>query len=193
MPDVSQYNYKSSAYIDFKFFRGQPGSDKAVNITANLDNLKEIVDDVIAESELFSTYSFDQSKLESGAKHVKIHLYNHGNFVLAALSGAISGVSMGVIPAYAKDKYTLICELEDAEKPFSHQNDDAVSTWMGWIFLPFAGNTPKKALRSTLENQLKDALQKLVESGQLEYSNKQQPAAINRFLVGTGRLTHCAA
>ncbi|UFS63597.1 hypothetical protein LOH54_05555 [Sulfurimonas sp. HSL-3221] len=170
--DVSHYEHKPSAYINIHGFHGDPESGSASEITQATDELKPVVQRIIDESKLFSSYTFDASKQQDVDYTITLNLYNHGNEMLAMLSGFITGFSFFIIPGGGTDNYTLqlkaVATADNTETTV--QNRDSVTTWVGIWFIPMMGNGIREATDETLENQLRDALQKLFESGALEYS-----------------------
>lgn len=172
LPDMSQYENKPSIYLDMKFFMGDPGSSTAVlNPHADKQVLPEI-QNLVSTSGLFSEVSTDASKKSEMDYTLTLNFYNHGNKGGAMIMGFISGYTLGIIPAAAKDNYTLHSTLVAAndEVLLEEKNKDSMTTWIGIWFIPMSGNTPVKAATETLHNQVKDILKKYVESGKLEYS-----------------------
>ena len=187
MPTVAKYKNKPSVYIDFKFFRGSPDSN-AVEITTAKDKLIPTIEQVVADSKLFRHATFDEFEKEKTGYTLKLHVYNHGDTGAAAASGFITGLTLGIIPGAATDKFTLRAELSDKSgrelKRIS--NDDSVTTWIGIWFIPLMGNTPDDAVTSTLTNQVRSALKQLVESGKLKYSRHDDSSIFHtRFFETT--------
>lgn len=188
MPNVAKYKNKPSVYIDFKLFRGSPGSgSEAVEISAAKDKLMPSIEQVITDSNLFSHITFDEFEKEKTGYTLRLHVYNHGNIGAAAASGFITGLSLGIIPGAATDKFTLQAQLSDKRgrelKRIS--NDDSVTTWIGIWFIPLMGNTPDAAVISTVSNQVRSALKELVESGKLKYSRHDDSGIFHTRFFGT--------
>lgn len=178
MPDVSQYQNKPSVYIDLRFFHGKPGQATApVEMAAAKPVLQQTVQKVVTDSNLFSSYSFDEFEKDKMDYTLKIYAYNHGEVGAAAVMGFLCGFTFGVIPAAATDNYTLeVDAIDQAGTMVSEANNqDAITTWMGLWFIPLMGNTPNEAVSETLENQLRAALKEMIESGKLNYSWLQTP------------------
>lgn len=173
MPDVSAYHNKPTAYVEFKFYAGDPDKTTgAVEMVQVYDKLRPVVKSAVEGSQLFSRFSmdeFDQGKMDYV---IKLRAYNHGSGGAAMVSGFLCGFTLGIIPGAATDNYTLFADVYDRQgaKVAEYRNKDAVTTWMGWVFLPMAGNTPQKAVSATLENQIKDVLKKAIEDQKLKYS-----------------------
>ena len=173
MPDVSQYQHKPSVYVDFRFFRGKPGDNSTpVELPQAKAQLHPMIERVLSDSHLFSSYTFDEFQKDKTDYTIKIYAYNHGNAGLAAIGGFITGFTFGVIPTAVTDQYTVTVAAVDkngaAVKDLT--NHDEVTTWLGLWLIPAMGKTPAKAVNITLENQVKSALKELVESGSLKYS-----------------------
>lgn len=171
LPDVSSYQHKPSVFIDFNFYRGDPGN-KSAPIGKVTENLKPVIGQAVDKSKLFSHFSFNDSEKSQQDYTIKIDVYNHGNYGLAAASGFISGITLGVIPGLATDNYTMDLKAlnHSGAELASVTNKDSVDTWIGLWFIPMMNNTPNKAVASSLENQLISALKDLFEKGVLKYS-----------------------
>lgn len=172
LPDVSQYQNKPSVFVDFQFFRGEPGSDEAKVVPPARKQMQPVIEEALRDSALFESYTFDEQEKENTDYTIRINVYNHGNAGAAAALGFISGFTFGVIPAAATDNYTVTAEALDrqGEVISKLQNKDSVTTWIGLWFIPMMGNTPKQAASDTLENQVHDLLKTLVENKTLQYS-----------------------
>jgi hypothetical protein len=176
MPDVSKYKNKPSAYIDVRFFSGDPDKGKAAEYTMARDKVRPMVEKEVSASNLFSSFTFDEFKKNETDYTIKLHFYNHGDAGGAAIGGFLCGFTFGVIPAAATDNYTLKYQLVDkgGKVVKDRRSKDAMTTWMGIWFIPAAGNTPEKAFEKTLTNQVRDALKNLVEDGSLQYSSSDE-------------------
>lgn len=172
MPDMSNYQNKPSVYIDYHFYRGEPGSAKAVEVSRAKEQLMPEVKRVIEESKLFSSVTYDEFQKGKVDYVIRISHYNHGDVGSAAVMGFITGLTLGVIPSAATDNYTMNVEVLDRQGKSLTNNSskDAVKTWLGIWFIPAMSNTPEKAIKGTLENQLRHALNELLKSNSLKYS-----------------------
>lgn len=179
LPSMSAYENKPSVYVDFHMYRGKPESSPT-EVKEIHENIQFAVHETFRESGLFSVYTFDEEHKSSVDYTLRLDLYNHGNIVLAALSGFVTGYSLGIIPSAATDNYTLVLKAfdRDGELVESSSNDDAIQTWFGLWFIPASGNTPEKAMTKTIENQINQALDQLIKSNVLKYSAIQFPTAI---------------
>jgi len=101
--------------------------------------------------------------------HLNLVLNNHGDIVLAALSGFASGYTFGILPGYAKDNYQLTVDVEDAGQVVkSYEYNDYMSTWIGWIFLPMMpGRVPKDVGSEVVGNMLMHFIQDACNDGVL--------------------------
>jgi hypothetical protein len=171
MPSVTQYQQKPGVYVDFKFYQGLPGAG-ASEIGQAREHLRPALERRLDASGLFSRYTLDPAQKREGDYVLRLKMYNHGSSGGAAVSGFISGLTLGIIPGTAKDEYSMTLEVLDPQnQPLqSMRNHDAIRTWMGWIFLPMAGNTPDKAVNDTFGRQVDALLKELYDSRQLQYS-----------------------
>ncbi|GHB59433.1 hypothetical protein GCM10008107_05730 [Psychrosphaera saromensis] len=174
LPDVQQYESKPTVAFDIKFFRGNPESDSAIDLTSSVPALTEIVKREIDAAKLFNSYTIDEFNSANAEHVIKLHFYNHvENQGGAAIAGFITGFTFGVIPSFATDKYTLKAELLTTATPaasYSHGSTDTIKTMIGIWFIPAMGNTPKKAFDETISNMVRDALKEMIENKQLQYS-----------------------
>ena len=170
-PDVSSFDDKPSVYVDLSMYEGTP--DSGAKETEELsDDFIAIFDNTINESGLFSSYSFEDGEIDAPDYTLKIDVYNHYNAPLIYATSFITGYSFGMIPSTASDNYTLVLSTIDNDGNIidKQQNEDAIRIWSGVWFLPWSGNTPKKATENTLSNQLQVALNELIKSNKLQYS-----------------------
>ena len=171
MPDVTQYQNKPSVYFDLAVFRGKPHASP-VKSKSNIKHFQKIVQNAAQKTDLFSEMSFDAEKQNESDYTLKIKLYNHGDEGIAFISGFLCGFTLGVVPGFAEDNFMLELEAIDNQGTVisSHTNEDTVHTWLGLWFIPFADNTPEKAIENTLEAQIKSALVELFNTQKLLYS-----------------------
>lgn len=171
LPDVSQYENKPSVFVDFSFLAGLP-SENPSEIVKTTQELQPLVQEAFIDSKLFESVTFDSSVKDKQDYTIQIKVFNHGSSMSAGVSGFVTGYTLGLVPGSATDNYTL--ELKAINKDGGvineYSNRDSVKTWVGIWFLPVMANTPKKAISSTLDNQIKVALKELIESRSLEYS-----------------------
>lgn len=72
-----------------------------------------------------------------GPYHLDVTIENSGNVAVAALTGALSGLTLTVLPGYAHDEYTLTATLTKGEaKVKSYRYTAGVTTWIE-LFLVF--------------------------------------------------------
>lgn len=176
-PSTDHYASKPSVYVDIQFHRGEPG----INAKAQANGktiVRPAVENALQHANMFSHYTFDPSEKDSTDYTLEIDAYNHGNAIGAAVMGFICGYTFGVVPAPATDNYTLQFKAIDnqGEVLKEYANKDSITTWMGLWFIPMMGKTPKKAIDSTLENQVRLALQVLLQDGAFSYSPAQVSA-----------------
>lgn len=172
MAEVNQYQNRPRVHIDVKQFLGKPGSGSAREMKGNSKKLQELLQPILDEHKMFESYSFDKNSDEPFDYYIKLHVYNHGSYVTAFLCGFITGYTLGLIPTYSTDNYTLVTEIYDGDNRLikDRQQKDSMKTWAGVWLLPKASETPKKISNEILENILRDTLNKMIEQKQLEYS-----------------------
>jgi hypothetical protein len=101
----------------------------------------EAASTVAHESQLFSSVSVDPHA--GGDYRLAIDMTNEGNILLATCLGTISGLTLTILPAYARDNYILTATIHDAkDAPIrSYQYKDHISSWIQLFLLPFAAST----------------------------------------------------
>jgi hypothetical protein len=172
LPDVSRYQNKPSACVDFQVFRGQPDQADVQVVAPARTALLPLMTKTLNDSGLFSRVAFDAAAGNACDYLVALRLYMHGNIVASFVSGFITGATFFVIPGAGTDNYTMNVDVVPAAGGAAqhYRNKDSVTTWFGLWFIPMAGHTTQQAAADTLANQLKDALSKLVRDGALQYS-----------------------
>lgn len=183
MPDVSQHRNKPSAFVQVRFYRGDPGATEDEIPLARFEAQKW-VEKVLNESGLFSKYSFDEAARQEADHALNIDIYNHGNVGAAAASGFITGATLFLVPAPSTDNYTVEASLADNTGTVISKvtNKDSITTWFGLWFVFSIGHTPDKAIAQTVENQLRAVLVELVRSGKLKYSQFDPDTTTTRHM-----------
>jgi hypothetical protein len=170
LPDVSHYKNKPSVFVDSHFYRGEPGA--VIMEVHNKADVDGMIGPSLGDMGLFSKYSFDAADKAAADYTLAVDIYNHGANKAAAAAGALTGFTLGVIPSWATDNYTVEVKLLDKSGAVVSKvsNKDSIRTYIGLWFVPMMGATPKKAAFGTLDNQIRTLLKELVDSGKLKYS-----------------------
>lgn len=179
MPDVSQYEKKPSVYVNLFIYNGEPGG-KTNLVNYNDEDMKFIAG-VVKKSNLFSAvgYALEHEKRaaellseEETDYTINIKVYGHSNDVLAALSGFVTGFTLGIVPGGVTNHFDVDVKCYDRKNRAiaSYENHDRVQLLIGLWFIPFIYYTPSKAIKGTLENQIIASLVKMFEDGKLKYS-----------------------
>lgn len=157
---------KPSLYAELNFYRGEPGSDKAIAIKAAVEQLQPAVEAALEKSAVFSRYSFNEATKNTSDYRMKLDVYNHGDIGSAMASGFVTGFTLGLIPGSATDEYTMNVTLSDRNGKLIRQltNKDAVNTRIGIWYIPQMDKTPAKAINSTIGNQVMVAVKTLVDA-----------------------------
>ncbi len=170
LPDVSQYKNKPSVFVDTHFYQGLPG--KVIREVHNKADVDGMIGPSLGDMGLFSKYSFDAADKPAADYTLAVDIYNHGSKGAASAAGFMTGLTLGVIPSWATDNYTVELKLLDKSGAVVSKvsNKDSIRTYIGLWFVPLMGSTPKKAAFGTLDNQIRTLLKELVDSGKLKYS-----------------------
>lgn len=165
---TKQLNKKPSVIINVTHYMGEnPGTE----MRAASDLLRPVITSAILDSGLVDPTPYilgDKTDLQ-----LNVTINNVGSKGAAMASGFITGLTLGIIPGVATDNYKVKIKVIDPNGTVlsTNTNQDAIRTWIGWIFLPFIGNSPEKAVKSTIANQVRAALNEAYEAGQLKSSS----------------------
>jgi hypothetical protein len=177
LPSMASYQQRPSVYVDFTFYQGSAGDANAIQVPQARDMLKPQLEASLRDSGLFSRYTLDEFQKQPGDYTLKLNVYNSGSTGAAMVSGFISGFSFMVIPATAKDEYTMTLQvLDDRNQPvLTGKNDESVRTWMGLIFIPMMAYTPAEAVSDSFRRQLNALLKQMVDQQVLKYAQAPLP------------------
>jgi hypothetical protein len=100
---------------------------------------------------------------------IRMSMLNYGNALLASCLGSISGATLTIIPAYARDNYRLSAIIYDSagNKLKEYQNEDHVNSWIWLPLLPVAPFT-KDVGDKVRENMLRHCFQDLAKENILQ-------------------------
>lgn len=159
LPEVTSSQYpevrtKPSVYLDIMFITD---INQPVENTESTVQLKELVNQLTAESGLFSDYTTDESHADEMEYHIQLDVVNFGNQTAAMLAGIISGVTLGLIPTWIKDHYRLETAVVDerGNELRLYTYEDHVTTWFHLIFIPMtksAGKVPWNVIANMIRN-----------------------------------------
>lgn len=177
LPSMASYQQRPSVFVDFTFYQGKVGDADAVEVPQARDALKPQLEASLRDSGLFSRYTLDEFQKQPGDYTLKLNVYNSGASGAAMLSGFISGFTFMVIPATAKDEYTMTLQVLDAQNQpvLAGQNNESVRTWMGLIFIPMMAFSPAEAINDSFRRQLNALLKQLVDQQALKYAQGVLP------------------
>ncbi len=161
---------RPSVFVDAKFLQGEPGSPAAVEIPAVRPILRSAVERTLKTSGLFSSVSLNLIDQDSADVVLRMSVYDHANMAAAGFLGFIGGLTLCVLPVPATDNYTLLTEVirkDGSTTGLQCRSDDSITTWIGLLLIPFAYNTPQKAVDTTFGYLVNDSLRQLAETNQL--------------------------
>lgn len=172
LPSMANYQQRPGVFVDFNFYRGETGSAKAVEVPQARDMLKPQLEAVLRDSGMFSRYTLDQFQKQPGDYTLKLDVYNNGSDGAAAISGFITGLTLGIIPGSGKDEYTMTLQVidEQGQAVKVGENHDSVRTWMGLVFIPMMGHTTADAINDSFSRQLNALLKQLLDQQVLKYA-----------------------
>ncbi|MBI5143161.1 MAG: hypothetical protein HZA20_13380 [Nitrospirae bacterium] len=178
MPDVSAYQHKPSAYIEVKFYRSEPEAVDKTEMPQATEMLTGIVKSVLDKSSLFGSYTMEPDKANGNDYQIKMYVYNHASSGAAMAAGFITGYTLGLIPSFATDNYSMVIEIYDNNMNLveKKRTNDSVETWFGIWLVPMMSQSPNKVTGEVLENMVKHSLKIMIEGKKLRYSEITHPA-----------------
>jgi len=130
--------------------------------------LEQEVEKVFAKTNLFQKFG---TGIGSADYHFKIVLKNEGKMSASVtLNAILSGVTMTLIPCYAKDEFYLSAEVNQGHQFLKkYEYRQHIGTWFQ-LFLIFLTPThhPNKVLVKTIDNMLLNFLHDLIEDKIIE-------------------------
>lgn len=177
LPSMASYQQRPSVFVDFTFYQGKANDSNAIEVPQAREALKPQLEASLRDSGLFSRYTLDEFQKQPGDYTLKLNVYNSGSAGAAMVSGMISGFTFMVIPATAKDEYTMTLQVldEQGEPVSTGRNNDSVRTWMGLIFIPMMAYTPADAINDSFRRQLNALLKQMVDQQVLKYAQGVLP------------------
>ncbi|UFH50266.1 hypothetical protein [Pseudomonas sp. KNUC1026] len=171
LPSMSSYANKPDVYVDFNFYQGDPAGS-ATELPQVRDALKPELKRTLSNSALFGRVGFDAFDKQPGDLRLRLKVYNHAPGGGQVALGALSGLTLGLIPAMATDQYTMTLETLDAQdQPMSKaSNHDSIHTWIGIWFLPAMGHTVQAAFNDTFDRQVNALLKGWADSHRAQYA-----------------------
>lgn len=187
MPDVSAYQHKPSAYIEVKFYRSEPEAVDKTEMPQATEMLSGIVKSVLDKSSLFGSYTMEPDKAKDNDYQIKMHVYNHANSSAAMAAGFITGYTLGVIPSFATDNYSMVIEIYDNNMNLveKKRTNDSIETWFGIWLIPMMSQSPNKVTGEVLENMVKHSLKIMIEGNKLRYSEIMHPGVPFRDITAS--------
>lgn len=151
------------------------------------------VNKVFAKTNLFQNFG---AGIGSGNYHFKLVLTNEGKMSpLATLNAILSGITMTLIPAYAKDKLILTVEVKKGDQFLrKYEYRQHIGTWFQ-LFLIFLtpAHYPKKVFVKVIDNMLLNFLHDLMEDkilvvhpGSLGDAGRDVVQIIHKGAAGSG-------
>ena len=172
LPDKSAFTKRPSITLDVKMVAGNPDAATHAENKPGTDLFKGVVDKVTKDSAFFSSYSLDPFKSKETDYTIKMEMLNHGSGGAAAVSGLITGFTLGVIPGAATDHYRLTAKVMDRQGTVmkSYVINDEVTTWIGIWFIPFMGSSPQVVVPKVWTNMVKNVYQQMENDKLLPYA-----------------------
>jgi len=127
-----------------------------------VDIFKQDIDEIFQEESIFERYQIGIGKEDV---HLDITMNNHGND--PTVSAVISGLTLLIIPAYARDNYTLTVDVSSGGQFIKrYEYNDYIKSWIGWVVAPVApGNHPREISKMVRGNMVRAFLKDLQTDG----------------------------
>lgn len=128
---------------------------------------QEEIDKVFRNSQLFASHA---PGVGTAPYHLSLTLENKGDTGGAAITGFLSGLTLTILPGFAKDEYVLTADIKQGDtllKQYRYQ--DHMNTWIQ-LFMIFAMPThlPKDKAVEVIDNMLLNLLADLQKDGLLK-------------------------
>jgi len=142
---------RPSVNYDVRFLSiGQPNQ-------AAQDVLTKRIDSTFSRAQVFSSHAPGTGPADY---HLSFEMRNDGNVAAATVLGFISGMTLTVVPAYAKDKYTLLVDVKKGEQILKHyEYRENLNTWIQLflvVLTPF--KSPAKEANRLFDNMVLNLL-----------------------------------
>lgn len=146
--------------VDYSITWQVQGKDSSIA----LNYMEKLFAEVFEESDVFASHRLGKGY---APVHLEFIVNNHGNMPLAFVSGLISGFTFLIIPGFAKDEYEMRVNIsKEGHLVKQLKYDDSMSTWIGWVLLPFMPNRlPKDVSKEVLGNMIHSAILDLQKEG----------------------------
>lgn len=122
------------------------------------------------EEELRESGAFADVKSGSGTPyHLDVRINNSGNIGVALLLGTLSGLTLTVLPGYARDDYEMVAVLtKNGAEVKRYRYEESVSTWTE-LFLVFGMpfNHKGEKVPDTIRNMTRHLVKDMVTDGVL--------------------------
>lgn len=126
--------------------------------------MMETVVQELKSSGMFSDISFSKGQ---HAHHIDISINNTGNIALAVITGVFSGLSLTILPGYARDVYEMTASVHRGDKLLkTYRLEDHINSWIQLflvVAMPFRDR--KEPLRETLKNMTWNLITRMKEDG----------------------------
>lgn len=145
-------------------------------------SLARSVREVLEESGMFSRVGYGSGQARY---HLHFVMRNDGDRGTAQLTGFFSGLTLTLLPAYARDEYTLAVEVSSGGNPIkSYEYRDHMTSWIQ-LFLVFAmpGRGSEDVAARLRANMLRNFLYDLhhdIDSGEILDVESDGPSASAR-------------
>lgn len=140
------------------------------------ESFEQSVYEITKESDLFGRVSLKESNLtgniavKESETHktdykIEIDMLNSGNWFASQILGTISGLTLTIIPAYAKDTYIMSATVSDSNGTLKkYEYKDHLNSWIELLLLPVAPFT-KNVGNEVRMNMLKHFYSDLTRDG----------------------------
>ena len=122
------------------------------------------------EEELRESGAFADVKAGSGTPyHLDVKVNNSGNLGVALLLGTLSGLTLTILPGYARDDYEMVAVLtKNGSEVKRYRYEESVSTWTEFFLvfgMPFNHRGDK--VPDTIRNMTRHLVKDMVQDGVL--------------------------
>ena len=174
MPVISEYKHRPSAYITVSFRINDKGPAVAA-VAQGRRIVQTIADKVTREADIFEEFTFDRSEMAGKEYIISIDLLNHGNESTASLKGMLFGLSLGTIPIWVTDNYTLNAKVFNATGKLlaEYRFDDSLRTYFHLFLLFSTKKRPANTSELVLSNMIRNFYKKLYDEKIIQFGDEK--------------------
>lgn len=173
LPVISENQHKPSAYIEV-FYRFNDRGPAVAGIEQGRRMVQGIVRKITRKAAIFDDFTFDKAELPGKDYIISIDMLNYGNEDSAYFAGMLFAMSLGTIPIWATDNYTLSAKVFDATGRLlaEYRFNDSLRTYFHLFFIFTTKSRPKNTCEIVLSNMVRNFYQRLYDEKIIKFGDQ---------------------